>query len=117
MGYLLLLVNICVFLVELTRGEPFIAAYSAVHYEISHGVDFTRPVIVPGLGVIPQAPGRALIYLTLFTSMLRICHHHRTHSAATGGGVAYLAHIGGFVTGSILSFFFRRPFEAREFHQ
>jgi membrane associated rhomboid family serine protease len=67
--FLLLLVNIFVFLVELTGGEPFIAAYAAVPYEISHGVDLTRPVIVPGLGVIPQAPGPAPIYLTLFTSM------------------------------------------------
>jgi membrane associated rhomboid family serine protease len=67
--FLLLLVNIFVFLVELTGGESFIAAYAAVPYEISHGVDLTRPVIVPGLGVIPQAPGPAPIYLTLFTSM------------------------------------------------
>ncbi len=29
-----------------------------------------------------------------------------------GGGVAYLAHIGGFIAGLILSFFFRRPLKA-----
>jgi rhomboid family protein len=67
--FLLLLVNIYVFLVELTRGEPFIAAYAAVPYEISHGVDLARPVVVHGLGVVPQAPGPAPIYLTMFTSM------------------------------------------------
>jgi methionine synthase II (cobalamin-independent) len=39
--FLLLLVNIYVFLVELTRGESFIVAYAAVPYEISHGVDYS----------------------------------------------------------------------------
>ena len=66
---LLILVNAYVFLLELTLGKPFIAAYSAVPYEIWRGVDLARPVVVHGLGVIPQAPGPTPIYLTLFTSM------------------------------------------------
>jgi membrane associated rhomboid family serine protease len=67
MVFLLLLANIFVFLVELTRGESFIAAYAAI-------VEHT--------------------------------------AQQQGGGVAYLAHIGGFIAGLILSFFFRRPLKA-----
>jgi membrane associated rhomboid family serine protease len=67
--FLLILANAYVFLLELNRGESFIAAYAAVPYEIWRGVDLAWPVRVHGVGVIPQAPGPSPIYLTLLTSM------------------------------------------------
>src|SRR5262245_8482791 len=67
--FLLILLNIYVFLMEVRQGERFIAGYAAVPYEISHGVDLGRPVAVRGLGVVPQAPGPPPIYLTLLASM------------------------------------------------
>jgi rhomboid family protein len=67
--FLLIVANLYVFWLEFTRGERFIAAYSAVPYEITHGVDLVRSTSVRGVGAIPQAPGPSPIYLTLLTSM------------------------------------------------
>jgi membrane associated rhomboid family serine protease len=67
--YLIIAINVFVFLIELFAGDRFIAAYAAVPYEITHGVDLVAPVRVPGVGVIQQAPGPHPIYLTLLTSM------------------------------------------------
>lgn len=66
------------------QGEYFTYGYSAVPYEITHGVDLTEPVVIKERGsresgprrrfneqpmAIPQAPGPSPIYLTLLTSM------------------------------------------------
>ena len=67
--YALILVNVVVFLMELAGGDRFIASYSVVPWEITHGADITRSVLIPGVGVVPQAPGPAPIYLTIFTAM------------------------------------------------
>jgi rhomboid family protein len=88
--YLLILANIIVFLVELTAGEDFIAGYSMTPYEITHGVDLAYPVSIRGVGVIPQAPGPAPIYLTLITAMFM--HSGFLHIA---GNMLYLWIFGG----------------------
>jgi rhomboid family protein len=49
------------------------------------------------------------IALQLFSGFAVIIEHTAQQQ---GGGVAYLAHIGGFIAGLILSFFFRRPLKA-----
>jgi membrane associated rhomboid family serine protease len=49
------------------------------------------------------------IVLQLFSGFAAIVEHT---SQQRGGGVAYLAHIGGFIAGVILSFFFRHPLKA-----
>jgi membrane associated rhomboid family serine protease len=50
------------------------------------------------------------IVLQLFSGYATIIEHTAQQQ---GGGVAYLAHIGGFIAGLILSFFFRRPLKAK----
>jgi membrane associated rhomboid family serine protease len=67
--YIIVAINALVFILQLTGGDAFTAAYAAIPYEITTGVDLTRPVQVPGVGVIPQAPGPSPIYLTILTSM------------------------------------------------
>lgn len=67
--YLLVIINIYVFLLEILLGEPFIVGYSAIPYEITNNVDLVKPGFIDGLGKIPQAPGPDPIYLTLLTSM------------------------------------------------
>jgi membrane associated rhomboid family serine protease len=57
---------------QLTHGEAFTAALSAVPLELSKGVDLISPTTVTVLGEkieIPQAPGPHPIYLTALTSM------------------------------------------------
>jgi membrane associated rhomboid family serine protease len=67
--YTLIAANILVFLMELAGGDRFISGYAVVPWEITRGADLTRPVFMPGVGIIPQAPGPTPIYLTLLTSM------------------------------------------------
>ena len=66
--YFLIAINVVVFLIELAGGQEFIAAYSVIPFEISHGVDLvTTTRLRPG--DILQAPGPTPIYLTMLTSM------------------------------------------------
>ena len=88
--YLLIVINVLVFLWELLAGDNFIAAYSVVPWEITHGEDIVRPVHLHGIGVIPQAPGPAPIYLTLITAMFM--HSGWLH---IGGNMLYLWIFGG----------------------
>lgn len=67
--YLLVAANVIVFIIQLIEGDLFTSAYAAIPYEITHNVDLTEPVLVRGVGIIPQAPGPVPIYLTLITSM------------------------------------------------
>ncbi len=67
--YALIIANIIVFLMELTGGGDFISGYAVVPWEITHGADLTSPVLMRGVGIVPQAPGPTPIYLTLVTSM------------------------------------------------
>src|ERR1051326_5480996 len=67
--YILIAINIAVFIIELSAGDRFISGFSVVPYEITHGVDLRRSTVLPGIGLIPQAPGPHPIYLTLLTSM------------------------------------------------
>jgi membrane associated rhomboid family serine protease len=70
-NYLLIAINIVVFLIELSQGDSFINGYAAIPYEITHGVDLVGRVAVRGVpgGFIPEYPGPHPIYLTLLTSM------------------------------------------------
>jgi membrane associated rhomboid family serine protease len=68
----LIALNAFVWYLQMKFGEVFTAAYSAVPFELSHGVDIVRPTIVKIDGTripIPQAAGPSPIYLTIFSSM------------------------------------------------
>jgi membrane associated rhomboid family serine protease len=67
--YLIIAVNVVVFLLQLAGGEGFTLAYAAVPYEITHGTDLVKTIPLPGGGAIPQVSGPSPIYLTLLTSM------------------------------------------------
>lgn len=67
--YTLIGINVVVFLLQITMGDAFTVAYAAIPYEITHGTDLVAPTRIPGVAVMPQAPGPTPIYLTLFTSM------------------------------------------------
>jgi membrane associated rhomboid family serine protease len=88
--YSLIIANVFVFLFELVAGDDFIAGYSVVPWEITHGEDLLRPVYIHGVGTIPQAPGPIPIYLTLFTAMFM--HGGWLH---IGGNMLYLWIFGG----------------------
>ena len=70
----LIAINVAVFLLLQQAGadNTFTYGYSAVPFEITHGVDLvqaTRVTIGGETGLIPQAPGPSPIYLTLLSSM------------------------------------------------
>ena len=70
--YVLIAINIVVWLLELSGGERFINGYSAIPFEITHNTDLveTQSVDVGGQSIaIPMYPGPKPIYLTLLTSM------------------------------------------------
>lgn len=67
--YLLVGINIIVFVYEMYAGTTFITGYAAVPFEITTGVDIMRPIYLPGGELMPHAPGPKPIYLTLLTSM------------------------------------------------
>ncbi|MEO6094854.1 MAG: rhomboid family intramembrane serine protease [Fibrobacteria bacterium] len=70
--YGLVAANALVWYLQLTQGASFTYGYSAVPYEITHGVDLTRDGMVDIRGQdfpVPQYPGPAPIYLTLLSSM------------------------------------------------
>jgi membrane associated rhomboid family serine protease len=70
--WLLVVANGFVWFLELQRGEMFIAAYAAIPFELSTGIDLTatKYISIQGDTVpIPQAPGPHPIYLTLLSSM------------------------------------------------
>jgi membrane associated rhomboid family serine protease len=65
-------------------GEAFTYGYSAIPYEITHGVDLTTPVLMNEAAArraqaVPQAPGPSPIWLTLLTAMFM------------HGGIAHIA--------------------------
>jgi membrane associated rhomboid family serine protease len=70
--WLLVVLNGTVWFFELAYGERFIAAYAAIPFELSTGLDLTTTKYISIQGeriAIPQAPGPSPIYLTLLTSM------------------------------------------------
>ena len=70
--YLLIAINVIVWLLELSGGERFINGYSAIPFEITHYTDLvgTQTIDIGGTSVaIPMYPGPTPIYLTLLTSM------------------------------------------------
>jgi membrane associated rhomboid family serine protease len=70
--WLLVALNAFVWFLELQRGDAFFAAYAAVPFELSTGIDLTTTKYISIQGdliPIPQAPGPVPIYLTLLSSM------------------------------------------------
>lgn len=70
--WLILSVNVVFWLCELSVGDAFVMAYSAIPFEIWHGVDLTSAEIVQ-VGTqriaLDHAPGPSPIYLTLLSAM------------------------------------------------
>jgi membrane associated rhomboid family serine protease len=70
--YVLIAINIIVWLLELSGGETFINGFSAVPFEITHNTDLVGQQIVNvgGQSVsIDLYPGPTPVYLTLLSSM------------------------------------------------
>jgi membrane associated rhomboid family serine protease len=70
----LIAVNVAVFLLlqGASADNTFTYAWSAVPFEITHGVDLTQavPIVIDGQQyLVPQAPGPDPIHLTLLSSM------------------------------------------------
>ena len=64
--YLLIAINVAVFIFLQVPNDAFTYAYAAIPYEITNGVDLTTP---QGRHQIPQAPGPSPIFLTIFSAM------------------------------------------------
>jgi membrane associated rhomboid family serine protease len=70
--YVLIAINVIVWLIELGLGEKFINGFSTVPYEITHNTDLvgTKMIEAGGQSIpINLFPGPTPIYLTLLTSM------------------------------------------------
>src|SRR6266545_1987091 len=70
--YVLIAINVVVWLLELSGGDRFLNGYSAVPFEITHNTDLvgTQTVTAGGQSFpIELYPGPKPIYLTLLTSM------------------------------------------------
>jgi membrane associated rhomboid family serine protease len=99
--YLLITLNVLVYLVQRDRGPEFTTAYAATPFEITHNEDIERPLVLPlpgdenplelpgraqlGRRVLPQGPGPSPIWLTLLTSLF--LHGSPLHLA---GNMLYL---------------------------
>ncbi|MBI4852473.1 MAG: rhomboid family intramembrane serine protease [Acidobacteria bacterium] len=67
--YLIISINIFVFLLEMFFGERFIAGYATVPYEITHNIDLVKPYFIKEIGNIIQGVSPDPIYLTILTAM------------------------------------------------
>jgi membrane associated rhomboid family serine protease len=70
--YVLIAINVIVWLIELGVGEKFINGFSTVPYEITHNTDLvgTKTIQADGQSIpINLFPGPTPIYLTLLTAM------------------------------------------------
>ena len=83
--YGLILVNVLVWLLQLSMGDAFTMGFSTVPYEITSGTDIvgTKRILVDGQSVaLRHYAGPFPIYLTLITSMFMhgsLDAHHRQH--------------------------------------
>jgi membrane associated rhomboid family serine protease len=99
--YVLIALNVVMYLVQLDRGPTFTTAYAATPYEITHDEDIPQPFVLPLPGdenplnlparvelrrrVIYQAPVPFPVWLTMFTAMF--LHGSPLHLA---GNMLYL---------------------------
>jgi membrane associated rhomboid family serine protease len=70
--YGLILVNVLVWLLQLSMGDAFTMGFSTIPYEITNGTDLvgTKRILVDGQSLaLRHYPGPVPIYLTLLTSM------------------------------------------------
>jgi membrane associated rhomboid family serine protease len=66
----IIILNILVFYLHSTGGDPITYGWSLIPREITTGVDLVTPQSIPGVGQIPMYPAPfGMPYLTLFTSM------------------------------------------------
>jgi membrane associated rhomboid family serine protease len=99
--YVLIALNVVIYLVQLDHGPTFTTSYAATPYEIAHGEDISQPFVLPlsgdespldlparvdlGRRVIDQAPVPFPVWLTMFTAMF--LHGSPLHLA---GNMLYL---------------------------
>ena len=97
--YLLIALNVVMYVVQLDHGDEFTAGYAATPYELTHRVDIFQAIPPPGHGVplsflegsrgprrlVEHSPGPSPIWLTLFTAMF--LHGSPLHLA---GNMLYL---------------------------
>lgn len=97
--YLLIALNVVMYLVQLDQGDEFTSGYAATPYELTHRVDILQSIPAPGPGLTPgltaaipgrnrivaHAPGPYPIWITLFTAMF--LHGSPLHLA---GNMLYL---------------------------
>jgi membrane associated rhomboid family serine protease len=76
--YVLIALNVVVYLIQLDKGLGFTTALAATPFEITHGLDITQPFAVPqapagdqppGPRAIPHAPAPVPVLMTLLTSL------------------------------------------------
>ncbi len=82
--YLLIALNIAVFVLLQLPSDAFTYGYAVIPLEILRGGDLVRPVAT-SVGVVPQAPGPSPIYLTILSAMFM--HGGWGH---LGGNLLYL---------------------------
>lgn len=98
--YLLIVINVVMYLVQVDRGDQFTTAFAATPYEITHNEDIDAPFrmearreanlrggerIAADERIVPQGPVPFPVWLTLFTSMF--LHGSPLHLA---GNMLYL---------------------------
>ena len=90
--YLLIALNVAIFVLQQQQGDEFTATYAATPYEITHGEDLTRPeevdVATPGQRarqVVPHGPISLPVWVTLLTALF--LHGSPLHLA---GNLLYL---------------------------
>ncbi len=90
--YLLIAMNVAVYLLQLQQGEAFTTAFAATPFEITHGEDLGQPEVIEVQGpagrvqqAIPHAPAPFPVWVTLLTAMF--LHGSPLHLA---GNLLYL---------------------------
>src|SRR5256885_1651857 len=109
-NYLLLAANIALFAYELSLGnrlEAFINNWGVRSTEVIALLGGDLRLLLPVF--LPFFVPAWLMIIIWFAGQLLNSYASVADPAHMTGGVAYGAHIGGFVTGFVLTLFFRRP--------
>src|SRR5436190_1266390 len=107
----IILVNALVFVLELQGGEPFVTRWSAIPavmgaFLVTYPRDKIRTLLIIFVFVrVTFIPAALLIGVWFVLQLVSV----GTVATAQGGGVAYVAHIGGMVFGALSARFFEAP--------